>query len=160
VLEAILALFAVHAQPAPPIVTPEWQPGRVYSAREAVLGAADAAPRSLNGIFVIRVTRTGREGGRVYLNSESDYRDQRNLTISIDAAAVSGLTRLHGVPPEEYFRGRLIAVSGEARRTQIDIFGDGGRRTGLYYFQTHVPVSRAHQIRLFADDSPRITRVR
>ena len=151
-LSVILALLAAaQAQSAPPqgppiITTPDTPVEQVYSPREAVLGAADAAPRPLPGYFVMFVRRTGREGEQVYLNSEADYRDQRNLTISIDPVAVRELTGHYGAPPDEYLRGRLIVVSGAARRTRIDIFGNGGRRTDLYYFQTQVPVRSADQI--------------
>ena len=151
-LSAMLALLAAtQAQSArpegPPIlITDETPVEHVYSPREAVLGAADVAPRPLSGYFVMFVRRTGREGDRVYLNSESDYRDQRNLTISIGPAAVRELADRYGAPPDEYLRGKLIIVSGAARRTRIDIFGDGGRRTGLYYFQTQVPVQYADQV--------------
>jgi hypothetical protein len=151
-LSALLALLAAaQAQSGPPqgppiLITPDTPVEQVYSPREAVLGAADAAPRPLPGYFVMFVRRTGREGEQVYLNSESDYRDQRNLTISIDPVAVRDLARRYGAPPDEYLRGRLIVVSRAARRTRIDIFGDGGRRTDLYYFQTQVAVRRADQI--------------
>ena len=150
-LSAILALLASaqpHSPPPPIIAIPTGEV-HVYSSREAVLGAADRAPRTMAGTFVLWVQRTGREGDRVYLNSESDYRDHRNLTISLDPSAVHELTERFGAPPDQYFRGRLVAVTGLARRTQIDFIGEGGRRTGLYYFQTQVPVSGAWQIGLF-----------
>jgi hypothetical protein len=161
-LSAILALIAAaQAQPTPPIMTtPETPIERVFTPREAVLGAADTAPRPLPGYFVMFVRRTGREGDRVYLNSEADYRDQRNLTISIDPGAVRELTGRYGTPPDQYLRGRLIVVSGAARRTQIDIFGEGGRRTGLYYFQTQVPVRTADQVQFLLSSPGRITSVR
>lgn len=151
-LSAILALLAAAQpqattpRPPPILISPETPVEHVFSPREAVLGAADAAPRPLPGYFVMFVRRTGREEDRVYLNSEADYRDQRNLTISIDPAAVRELAGRYGMAPDEYLRGRLIVVAGAARRTRIDFIDHGDRSTGLYYFQTQVPVHYADQI--------------
>ena len=47
----------------------------------AVLAASDAGTRGAPGIFGFVVAGTGSDdGGVVYLNSEEDYRDQRELT--------------------------------------------------------------------------------
>jgi len=124
---------------APPPVA-----GRI-APREAIVAAADAAPRGVPGVFAMQVTATGRIGGRVFLNSEADYRDQRNLTIAIEPRAAERLAALHGAAPESYFRGKSIEVRGAARRVRID-FIENRRPTGLYYYQTHVPVTDPEQI--------------
>ena len=47
---------------------------------EAIRRAAEAAPRGVEGRFTFTVKATGRaEGNRLFLNSEADYRDQRNI---------------------------------------------------------------------------------
>lgn len=151
----ILGLLLIGAQDArpvpPPIVTVA--PGRrVYSAREAVNEAAERPAMGVPGIFAMAVVRTGREDGRVYLNSEADYRDQRNLTINIAPAAAETLARRFGAPPDAHFRGRLIAVRGTARRVRIDFLGYGNRPTGLYYYQTQIMVTRPEQISVVGED--------
>lgn len=58
-------------------------PAAWISPEEAVHLAAKAAPEGVPGIFALRVQATGTQSGRFYLNSELDYRDQRNLTIAL-----------------------------------------------------------------------------
>jgi hypothetical protein len=117
----------------------------LLSPTEAVTAAADAAPRGVRGVFAMRVTATGWVRGRVYLNSENDYRDQRNLTINITPRAAERLARRHGERADRFFVGKRIEVRGTARRTRID-FISRNRPTGLYYYQTHVAVTDPDQI--------------
>ncbi|HMG46480.1 MAG TPA: hypothetical protein VK614_03365 [Allosphingosinicella sp.] len=116
--------------------------------REAIVAAADAAPRVVPGVFAMRVTATGRVGPRIYLNSEADYRDQRNLTIAIEPWAAQQLARRYRGAPEPALRGHTIEVRGAARRQRIDFMNNFHRPTGLYYYQTHVRVTNADQIRI------------
>lgn len=139
-VSASLAGCATHIAPTPVA-------GRI-SPREAIVAAADAAPRGVPGIFAIHVAGTGRIDGRVFLNSEADYRDQRNLTIAIAPPAAQALAQRHGAAPDAFFRGRNIEVRGAARRERIDFTDDRHRPTGLYYYQTHVAVTDPDQIRI------------
>jgi hypothetical protein len=141
---ALLALGTAAAC-ASPDTRPE-RGGTIIPA-QAVLAAAEAAPAGIRGVFLVRVQATGREGERVYLNSELDYRDQRNMTVNIEPIAARPLARLHGAPADIFFRGRVIEVDGVARRVRID-FVDKGGPTGKYYYQTHVFVSNPAQIRI------------
>ena len=115
--------------------------------REAIVAAADAAPAGIDALFALRVQAAGRNGGRVYLNSERDYRDQRNLTINVAPDAASALRHRYGAPPDRFFVGRTIRVRGTARRVRIDFVTDG-RPSGRYYYQTHVAVTDPDQISL------------
>lgn len=138
---AVLApLFIAATAPAD-------EPARM-GPRDAILAAADAAPRVVPGVFAMRVTATGRVGPRIYLNSETDYRDQRNLTIAIEPWAAQQLARRYRGAPEPALRGHAIEVRGAARRQRIDIMNNFHRPTGLYYYQTHVRVTNADQIRI------------
>lgn len=112
---------------------------------EAIQSAAAAAPRSVGGQFAIRVQGVGRQDGNVYLNSETDYRDQRNLTIAILPSAIGPLAQRYGSEADVFLVGKRIVVTGEARRTRI-LFTENGRPTGKYYYQTHVRVSNANQV--------------
>lgn len=112
---------------------------------EAIQSAAAAAPRGVLGVFELRVKATGRQDGNVYLNSEGDYRDQRNLTIELRPSALGVLRAAYGADPDDYLIGKQIQVRGTARRIRIDFLA-GGTPTGKYYYQTHVVVSDAGQI--------------
>jgi hypothetical protein len=115
------------------------------TAPQAVMAAADAAPRGVPGNFALVVKRVDMVGPRLFLNSEEDYRDQRNLSIAIDPQALPGLRRRLGSNLRAALVGHDVRVRGLARRTRID-FINHGRRTGKYYFQTHVMVTRDEQI--------------
>ena len=129
-------------------------PSGTISPREAIVLAADAAPRPVPGTFAMLVRATGRERGRVYLNSEFDYRDQRNLTINIEPGAAKALERRLGQAPDRYFKGKWIEVRGASARVRIGFFDNRGRPTGLYYYQTHVRVTDPYQIILAAPPAP------
>jgi hypothetical protein len=144
--------------PVPPIE--HWAmpsaPVQTMTPRQAVERAADAAndippdaaPPGVKGSFDLRVQATDARDGKVWLNSEHDYRDQRNLTVVIPANVADSLRAKYGASPETFFRDKRIEVSGVARRATILFFDDAGRPTGKYYFQTHVQVSDPAQIRL------------
>ncbi|SEN35777.1 hypothetical protein SAMN05192583_2593 [Sphingomonas gellani] len=112
---------------------------------QAVMRAAQAAPHGVPGSFRFRVQATGRQDGRLFLNSEADYRDQRNLSVAVLPAAQVGLESRFGTPLDTVLKGRDIRVDGEAMRVRIDFTADGAP-TGKYYYQTHVVVRHADQI--------------
>lgn len=113
---------------------------------QAVLRAAEAPRLGVTGVFAITVKATGRTD-KVHLNSETDYRDTRNLSIAVLPATAAQLETLLGAPPELALRGKRILVSGTARRTRIDFLVDD-RPSGKYYYQTHVRVADASQIQV------------
>lgn len=114
---------------------------------QAIQLAADAAPRSVAGMFSMRVSTIGESGGAVYLNSETDYRDQRNLTVALSPGAARQLEQRLGAPLARALDRQRILVRGSARRVRID-FMAGDEPSGKYYYQTHVRVSDAAQIQL------------
>lgn len=113
--------------------------------RQAVLMAADAAPGGVAGTFALHVQATGTQSRRTYLNSELDYRDQRNLTVAITPDAAEQLTQRLGEHPLVALKGKDILVRGTAKRTRISFFANG-QVTDKYYFQTHVSVTDADQV--------------
>ena len=113
--------------------------------RQAILLAAEAAPASIPGIFVLSVKATGTQNNYVYLNSEADYRDQRCLSIALTPEAAQQLTTRLGESPLIALKGRTILVQGAAIRTRINFFSNG-LATDKYYYQTHVNVTNADQI--------------
>jgi hypothetical protein len=112
---------------------------------QAVQLAAEAAPSGVPGVFAVQVQATGTRGDFTYLNSQPDYRDQRNLTIAIAPAAARQLEAELGSHPRVALRGKRILVDGVAERTRIHFFADG-KRTEKFYYQTHVRVTDPAQI--------------
>jgi len=120
-------------------------PSQPITPIQAILAAASAAPNVVKGVFVLEVRATGRQDGNIYLNSELDYRDQRNLTIAIFPDAAPELRRKFSNDVDVALKGKRIRVSGVAQRVKIGFF-ENGEFTGKYYYQTHVDVTAANQI--------------
>ncbi len=127
-----------------------------FTPRAAIVAAADAADsaapgaRFVRGVFELPVRATGRQDGRLYVNSERDYRDQRNLTIAIEPAAEAGLRERLGGDPAEALVGRRLRVTGAAQRVTIR-FSCADGPSDKYYYQTHVRVFRADQVAVLPD---------
>lgn len=121
--------------------------------RKAVEMAADAAPAAVPGKFVLTVRATGRIDGDIFLNSEADYRDQRNLTIDIPPLVSAMILKKVGALPDAYYHGKKIAVTGEARRVKI-VFTCNGMPTAKYYYQTHVALTDADLIEVLPEEPP------
>ena len=137
----LLLAACVHEQMA---VLP---PGPAWIDPSRAVQLAAAAPRDgVTGVFAMTVRAVGRDERGVYLNSERDYRDQRNLTVVLTPDVAAQLEGRLGGPLEQRLRGHAIQVSGTARRTKIVFFADG-QATDKYYYQTHVRVMKAGQIR-------------
>jgi hypothetical protein len=139
-----LALAAAGCATSPAPVRVPVQPGWIAPA-EAIQRAAEAAPTGVPGIFAMHVQATGTQDGCAYLNSELDYRDQRNLTVAISPNAAKAMAAKLGASPLDYYKGKVILVHGSAYRTKIRITVDH-RYTGKYYYQTHVRVMDPAQV--------------
>ena len=140
----------VRTPTAPPTMTPSAAIFRgmvKLTPVEAVIKAADAAPRGVYGVFELRVSRAEQVGPNYFLNSEKDYRDQRNLSISIGPRALAALRAKHGDNLKTALMGKTIRVLGNAPRVKVDFYSFG-KRTDKYYFQTHVPIADARQIEI------------
>ena len=123
-------------------------PGQAWIDPSSAVQLAAAAPRDgVTGVFALTVRAVGRDGHGVYLNSEADYHDQRNLTVALAPSVAVQLEERLGGTLEQRLRGRAIQVSGTARRTKIVFLADG-KPTGKYYYQTHVRVTDAARIQL------------
>lgn len=137
-LFALLAAFAVcGGAQAEDTITPQ----------QAIERAADAAPAGVKGVFVMDVRGTGRQDGNLYLNSQVDYRDQRNLTIAIAPDIAAALQTKFGDAPDTFLVGKRIAVTGEAKRVTIWFLWNGVP-TEKYYYQTHVALTAADQLQI------------
>ena len=117
-------------------------PGATLSPEQAVIAAAE---RPVAGVFVLTVRATGRQDFLLYLNSQADYRDQRNLSIEIPPAVELELADRFDTSVPEHLTGKRIRIEGVARRVRID-FTANDRPTGKYYYQTHVRLAEASQL--------------
>jgi len=121
-------------------------PGQAWiMPEEAVLMAANAAPEGVVGTFSMKVRATGSQNAMSYLNSELDYRDQRNLTVAFNSGVAQQLRERLGSDPLNALNGTDILVRGTAFRVKI-VFFCNGRASDNYYYQTQVNVSDADQI--------------
>lgn len=145
VMAVSLAVTEVRSQDGPATDRPEYTDPGVYSASEAVRSIAEAPMSGLSGQFAFVVKGWARDGERVFLNSEADYRDAGTLTVALSGPAVVALTEQLGGPPDRRLIGRTIVVAGVARRVRIDLL-QNGRPTGQFYSQTHVPIDHADQV--------------
>ena len=135
---AILSLVACTTAPT----ANHW-----VGAGDAVLQAAAHPNTGVSATFHMTVRSVGESNGNVFLNSELDYRDQRNLAISMSRQIAMELMRLYGGSIETLLQGKMILVSGDAQRVRVD-FLVNDRPSGKYYYQTHVNVRRVDQIQL------------
>ena len=114
------------------------------SPAQAVINAAEM-PAGVGGVFELVVRASGRQSNLLYLNSEADYRDPRNLSIVVTSTEERALEQRLGAPVQDAVRNKLIAVRGVARKTRIDFIADG-KPTGKYYFQTHLNLRSARDL--------------
>lgn len=114
---------------------------------EAVTFASYLGTRAgVAGEFALPVKAIGLEAGRVFLNSESDYRDRNCLTVVLPLAVAKSLAG--SAEPDalrKHFEGKRLIVRGVARQVRID-FTQDGKPTGKYYYQVHLPVRSAAQV--------------
>ena len=121
IASAFLVAACTAADHGAGLITPE----------QAVMAAANAAPHGISGTFALTVRGVGTQDGRFYLNSQPDYRDQRNLTIDIDPSVERTLESRLGASSLSYFAGKPILVTGVAQRVKVFFIADGDLRTNI-----------------------------
>lgn len=112
--------------------------------------AADSAPDKVPGVVVLNVKATGRSEGDFFLNSETDYRDPRNLSIRILPKAQQELRKKYGDDLDAALKGKSVEVMGWVAQTKI-VFRANGVDTGKFYYQTHLIMHSADQIQRLED---------
>jgi hypothetical protein len=115
---------------------------------EAVMKAASAAPGFISAVFDFTVRGAAQVGPDFFLNSEQDYRDQRNISAALSSDVQRQLRNSFGDDLSKYFLGHHLLVVGPAKRVQIDFIGDDGKPSGKYYYQTHIAVVNPDQLDL------------
>jgi hypothetical protein len=109
--------------------------------------SSERAPNSVDGEFVLYIQAIGSQGKRVYLNTELDYRDRRNLTVALSSQALNEFRIKHDKNPKEYLLNKKIRVKGKAKQVKIWFFSNG-KRTEKYYYQTHIQIDSLNQIEI------------
>jgi hypothetical protein len=107
--------------------------------------AAENTPKGVKGSFQLSIKATGVNRNIVYLNTELDYRDRRNITIVLHPKLVKAFISKFGTSPEIYFLNKNIEVKGKATQVKIWLTSDG-RRTDKYYYQIHIKVVSIDQL--------------
>lgn len=133
------------APPPPPDLVINAADAPSVAPRAVVELAAEAEGQPVPVAVQFVVAATGADRDVWFLNAFEDYRDPRNVSIAIQPEAQPGFRQRFGEP--DRLVGRRIEVRGLARRETI-LLTNQGRPTGAYYFQTHLRVASADQIRL------------
>lgn len=117
----------------------------VISPIKAIQLSAESAPVNLKGIFEFKVKSADTEQRLVFLNSEIDNLDQRNLSIALRPNAVKELIQKYGNNPKEFLLDKNIRVKGEAKRVKTWVLYKN-KNTKRYYYQTKIFVKSANQL--------------
>jgi hypothetical protein len=107
----------------------------------------ESAPKGVIGTFQIPIKAFGTKGNVVYLNSELDYRDRRNISLAILPEAIKELKTRFGENYQSFFINKTLKVKGMAKRVKI-FFISNGRMTKKYYYQTHIRIVTGAQIQV------------
>ena len=123
------------------------------SIRDAIELSAAAAPAAIIGEIEMVVQASAKSVDNIYLNSEDDYRDQRNLTVTIPKNLALDFKKQYGQFPDEYYKDKRISVTGEISRAKIYFYcadeeSNKPRKSKKYYYQTHLKISSLDQIQL------------
>lgn len=121
----------------------------VINTMNLIAQTEEKAPEGVQGTFQFAIKASGVKSGVVYLNTEMDYRDRRNITVSLPPNLIHAFTEKYGTSPGSYFINKTIEVTGEAKRLKI-YFISSGRVTKKYYFQTHLKVTSLKQIEVIS----------
>ncbi|WP_133405392.1 hypothetical protein [Parashewanella tropica] len=111
--------------------------------------AEQSAPQGVKGTFKLPIKATGMQSERVYLNTQDDYRDRRNISVAITPMLAFELDEKYGSAPDKFFLNKTVEVTGEVKRVKI-YFLSKGKMTDKYYFQTQIKISSLDQIKVIS----------
>lgn len=125
----------------------------IANTMEIIRSAAESAPTGVPGEYLLDIKATGTKDAMVYLNTELDYRDQRNVTVAIHPEVVAQLQAKYGVRPDVFFIGKKITIKGSAQRVRVDFISANRQPSDKYYYQTHIRVLNIAQIEIVNDQA-------
>ena len=105
---------------------------------DIIRNAAESAPKGVKGEYLLSIKGTGKQGPVVYLNTELDYRDQRNVTVALHPNIIPQLKSQYGVTPEAFFTGKTILVKWHAQRVRIDFLDAKQKTSEKYYIKKQI----------------------
>lgn len=112
---------------------------------QAIKLTSESESNTASGSFEFKVKSVDQYQRMMFLNSESDSKDQRNITVAIRPNAISQLAEINDGEAGEWFMNKKIRVIGEAQRQKIWVL-HRNLNTGQYYYQTKIYVKSAEQI--------------
>ncbi|KFZ38018.1 hypothetical protein HR45_05765 [Shewanella mangrovi] len=112
---------------------------------DVIAAAAAAAPQGVPGNYTFFVKAIGHSHPFFYLNTEEDYRDQRDITIVLPEPLLIQMGFKNTPAVEQYFLHKRIKVSGVAKREKI-VFSHDGKPSSKYYYQTHILIEQPEQL--------------
>lgn len=148
--EPIAVAGAQRSPPSAGIVRGPCGPNGCLNPVEVVTYASYVAPKGrIAGIVEVQVRTAAVLNGRLYLNSELDYRDRNNLSIVLPLAEVAQWApSLSEDEIKKRFTGKRIFAQGAAQRVRIDFLDESGKPSGKYYYQVHMYLPNRNQLRL------------
>jgi len=116
-----------------------------YTVWEVIEKTEAIAPKGLKGEFLLTIKNSGKQSTRIFLNTQEDYRDRRNITVTLLPSFQQAFKAKYGEDIRSYYEEKTLRVKGEAKRMKVWFFS-AGKRSQKYYFQTHIAVSDLNQI--------------
>lgn len=120
---------------------------KIGDTMQLIAKTAELAPAGVAGSFVFTVKATGEENGRVFLNSEEDYRDRRNVSMVLSPKVITQVEAEYQQSPQTFFVNKKVQVEGTAKQVKV-VFASKGKPTNKYYYQTHIAVDQLEQLTL------------
>lgn len=112
--------------------------------------ASKTTPNTCVAVSVrMDVRGSGIADGRLYLNSEINYRSPKSLNVAIQPSVVSTMMKDTQISPKDYFLNRCIIVTGKLCQVGIYIRGQGHEKPA--YYQSQLPVFDPSQIEMCED---------
>ena len=152
-LSLIIVLAGAFSQH---VYAKEFEPNRTYedtNVMEIIRQAAEAGGEGVKGEYTIKIKAAGKSQRALYLNTEADYRDPRNVSVSIHPRAFKAFRKKYGDEAQDFFVGKKIKVEGEARRIAVQLTQGTETSRPLYYYQTHIHVFKSSQITIIDENS-------
>ncbi len=144
-LLSVLALSACSGTTSKPV-----EESNISQIMRLIAHTEEVAPVGVKGSIRLPIKASGWQSKILYLNTQEDYRDRRNITVAIHPSIITALTEKYGASPDLFFLNKQILVSGIAKRVKVDFYSQG-RKTKKYYFQTHIRVSSIDQIKVLSE---------
>lgn len=106
-----------------------------------------ASNENIQGSFTIPIKAVGKQRGVTFLNSETNYKDKKNISIVLSPKISESFEGTYDLNAITYWVGKTVKVSGTAERAKIWYYQQG-KKTERYYFQTHIRVTSLDQLQV------------